>query len=410
MSQRRGITFYLHVHQPWRVRKYSIFDTAEAHDYFTEPDTSSERNNEFVMKRVADKSYRPMNALLEKMLTEHQEFKLSLSISGTFIEQAEQWAPDVLESFKRLVATGRVEILSETYHHSLAFFYSRREFEQQVEAHRARIREVFGVETAVFRNTELAYNDELARWADEYGFRGILAEGWDTALGWRSPNYVYRPTGTENIGLLLKNYRLSDDLAFRYSNKEWEEWPLTADTYNNWTNAALKEGSMINLFMDYETFGEHQWADTGIFTFFEEYVGKWLSNPDNTFYTVSEALASSEPVGEISMPSTVTWADSERDLSAWLGNSMQQEALRHIYMLEEDVIRSGDTGLIADWRRLQSSDHAYYMCTKWSYDGDVHSYFSPYESPYDAFLFYMNAVRDIRYRLMAYHHYGGLHV
>ena len=410
MSDRRGITFYLHVHQPWRVRKYSIFDTAERHDYFAESDTHTDRNNQQVMQKIADKSYRPMNALLEKLLATHPDFKVSLSISGTFIEQAQEWAPDVLESFKRLVATGRVEILSETYYHSLAFFYSRKEFENQVEIHRNKIREVFGVETSVFRNTELAYNDELAKWAEDYGFKGVLAEGWDTVLGWRSPNYVYRPAGTENSRLLLKNYRLSDDLAFRFSDKSWKEWPLSADTFNSWANTAVTNGPILNLFMDYETFGEHQWADTGIFGFFEDFVGKWLSNGDNTFYTVSEAMVSGEPVGEISMPTTVTWADSERDLTAWLGNSMQQEALKYLYMLEEDVLYSGDEALISDWRRLQTSDHAYYMCTKWSHDGDVHAYFSPYDSPYEAFLYYMNAVRDIRYRLMANHHYGGVHV
>ncbi len=406
---KRGITLYLHVHQPWRVRKYSIFDTAEAHNYFAESDTATDRNNEQVLRKVADKSYRPMNALLEKLLATYPDFKVSLSITGTFIEQAEQWAPDVLDSFRRLVATGRVEILSETYYHSLAFFYSRKEFEEQVEAHRRKIRELFGVETSVFRNTELAYNDELAKWAEDKGFKGILAEGWDDVLGWRSPNYVYKPVATEKIGLLLKNYRLSDDLAFRFSNRDWKEWPLTADTYNDWMNAALSEGSLINLFMDYETFGEHQWADTGIFDFFETFVGKWLSNPDNTFYTVSEALQSQEPVGEMSMPSTITWADTERDLTAWLGNSMQQESLKYLYALEEDVMKSGDQALISDWRRLQASDLVYYMCTKWSSDGNVHAYFSPYDSPYEAFLYYMNAVRDVRYRLMAYHRYGGIH-
>jgi alpha-amylase len=403
----RGIVLYLHVHQPLRVRKYSIFDTAQSHDYFEELDESTDRNNERVLRKVADKSYRPMNALLEKLLNQYPEFKVSLSITGTFIEQAEKWAPDVIESFQRLVATGQVEIVAETYYHSLAFFYSRDEFEQQVEIHRQKIRELFGVETSVFRNTELAYNDELAKWADDYGFKGILAEGWDPILEWRSPNYVYRPAGTQNISLLLKNYRLSDDLAFRFSNKAWEQWPLTSDTYSEWANSSIANSPLVNLFMDYETFGEHQWADTGIFTFFESFVGKWLSHPDNTFFTASEAIAANESVGEISMPQTVTWADSERDLTAWLGNSMQQEALRHLYALENDILRSGDLLLIADWRKLQTSDHVYYMCTKWFTDGDVHAYFSPYESPYDAFLYFMNALRDVRYRLMEYHSHGG---
>lgn len=398
MSQ-RGIVLYLHVHQPLRVRKYSVFDTAEKHNYFDEHD-DSDRNNAKIMNKVAEKSYRPMNALLEKLLNTHPEFKVSLSITGTFMEQAEKWTPDVLESFKRLVSTGRVEIVSETYYHSLAFFYSLEEFERQVEMHRSKVRELFGVETSVFRNTELSYNNSLAKWADDYGFKGILAEGWDPILGWRSPNFVYKPVGTKNIALLLKNYKLSDDLAFRFSNKAWEQWPLNADTYNEWTNASITDKSVINLFMDYETFGEHQWHDTGIFEFFEHFVSNWLSNPANTFYTTSEAIDTHQPAGEIDMPHTVTWADAERDLTAWLGNSMQREALRHLYALEDDILRSGDVQLIGDWRKLQTSDHVYYMCTKWFTDGDVHAYFSPYESPYDAFLYFMNALRDVRYRLM----------
>ncbi len=405
---KRGITLYLHVHQPFRVRNYSVFDTATEHDYFNEQSWDTDRNNQKVLEKVADKSYRPMNALLEKLLATHPEFKVSLSITGTFIEQAELWAPDVIESFKRLVATGRVEIVSETYYHSLAFFYSRDEFERQVEIHKAKVRELFGVETSVFRNTELAYNDDLAKWADDYGFKGILSEGWDPILEWRSPNHVYRPAGTENIKLLMKNYKLSDDLAFRFSNKGWSEWPLTADKYQSWLDAAIDGGSTINLFMDYETFGEHQWADTGIFDFFESFVGRWLENPDHTFYTVSDAIDTHEPVGEISMPYTVTWADTERDLTAWLGNSLQHESLRHLYSMEEDIMRTGDLELIADWRKLQTSDHVYYMCTKWFTDGDVHAYFSPYDSPYDAFLYYINAVRDMRWRLHDHHKTGGL--
>jgi len=405
---KRGITLYLHVHQPYRVRDYTVFDTSINHNYFSEPDPESNHNNEKILRKVADKSYRPMNELLERLLHRHPEFKVSLSITGTFIDQAEAWAPDVLDSFKRLVETGQVEIVSETYYHSLAFFYSREEFERQVEAHKAKVREIFGVETSVFRNTELSYNDELAKWADDYGFKGILAEGWDPILGWRSPNFVYRPEGTKNISLLLKNYKLSDDLAFRFSNRNWEEWPLTVDKYNSWVESSIYDQPLVNLFMDYETFGEHQWEDTGIFTFFEEFVDRWLQNPDNTFYTVSEAIEANEPSDTISMPQTVTWADTERDLSAWLGNSMQHEAMRYLYSLEDDVLRSNDGDLISDWRKLQTSDHAYYMCTKYFTDGDVHAYFSPYNSPYDAFLYYLNAIRDVRWRLHETHKTGGL--
>ncbi len=405
----RGIVLYMHVHQPWRVRDYSIFDTANSHEYFN-GNGDDDRNNQKVLRKVADKSYRPMNAVLKRLLDRHPEFRVSLSITGTFIEQAERWTPDVLDDFKALVATGRVEIVAETYYHSLAFFYSREEFEKQVDAHRQKICELFGVETQVFRNTELAYNDDLGRWAEGYGFKGVLAEGWDDILEWRSPNKVYRPPGTKDISLLLKNYRLSDDIAFRFSNRDWKMWPLSADTYNDWMHDSIQDNPLVNLFMDYETFGEHQWEDTGIFDFFETFVSKWLDTPGNTFYTASEAIDTHPPVAELSMPHTVTWADSERDLTAWLGNSMQQEAMRHLYSIEHDVMRSDDIELIADWRKLQTSDHVYYMCTKWFTDGDVHAYFSPYESPYDAFLYFMNALRDMRYRLHSYYNSsGGLH-
>lgn len=401
MSSERGIVLYLHVHQPWRVRKYDMLDVAQNHNYFSES-PAPEQDNELILHRIAHRSYLKMNSVLEGLLKEHPDFKVSLSITGTFLEQAEQFSPEVLDSFKRLVATGQVEILAETYHHSLAFFYSRNEFEIQVEMHRQKIREVFGVETKVFRNTELAYNNDLAHWAEGAGFSGVLAEGWDDVLGWRSPNYVYRPAGIQNVKLLMKNYRLSDDIAFRFSDRRWASWPLTADKYDRWLTDTMADAPLVNLFMDYETFGEHQWADTGIFEFFEQFTRRWLSRPGNTFYTVSEAIAAHEPQDEVSVPHTTTWADSERDLTAWLGNNLQVEAMRHLYAMEDDILATGDLALIDDWRRLQTADHAYYMCTKWSSDGNVHAYFSPYDSPYDAFLYYMNAIRDIRWRIMAH--------
>ena len=339
-----------------------------------------------------------MNNLLEKLLKTHPEFKFSFSITGTFIDQAQQFAPEVLESFKRLVQTGRAEIVAETYYHSLAFFFDREEFEAQVRAHQAKIREVFGIETTAFRNTELSYNDELAKWADDFGFKAILAEGWDPILQWRSPNHLYKPKSTKNIRLLLKNYKLSDDLAFRFSNQNWSEYPLTTSKYINWLESASYHGDLINLFMDYETFGEHQWAESGIFNFFESLVSNWLQNPNNGFKTITEA-AKNEPIAEISMPQTVTWADTERDLTAWLGNSMQQEAMRYLYALKPRVYNSHDGNLVEDWRRLTTSDHPYYMCTKYFNDGDVHAYFSPYKSPYDAFLYFMDALRDMDFRL-----------
>lgn len=401
----KGLTLYLHVHQPYRVRPLSVFDIGEQHAYFDQKD-DTDLNNEKVFLKVADKSYWPMVTLLQQLLDTHESFKLSLSITGDFIEQAESWAPDLLEAFKRLVATGRVEIVAETYYHSLAFFYDKQEFDAQVAQHRKKIGELFDVLPTAFRNTELAYNDDLAKWADKAGYKAILAEGWDTVLDWRSPNYVYRPAGTQNIGLLLKNYRLSDDIAFRFSDKAWNEYPLNADKYASWIGIDA-DGPNVNLFMDFETFGEHQWADTGIFTFFEGFVEKWLEN-GNLFHTVTEAASVYDASGELSMPETVTWADSERDLSAWTGNAMQQEALKYVYELQNDVLRSFDEALVRDWRLLQSSDHFYYMATKWERDGDVHKYFSPYDSPYDAFLYYMNAIRDVRLRLMRHYRLGGL--
>ena len=385
------VTLYLHAHQPWRVRSYGALDTANRHDYFS---GDGDQNNKEIFLKVANKSYRPMNALLEKLLHEHPGFCLSLSLSGVFLEQAEQFAPDVIESFQRLVKTGRVELLASPYHHSLAFFYDQSEFEKQVALHAEKIKQLFGVSPKVLANTELAYNDELGAWAEAHGYNGVLAEGWDKVLGWRSPNYVYQPKGATRTRLLLKNYRLSDDIAFRFSNKKWSGWPLTAETYSSWLTAS--GGPLVNLFMDYETFGEHQWKEHGIFTFFERFVGKWLT-ASGQFNTVSQALLNA-PVGDVSMPETVTWADSERDLTAWNGNDLQQEALRYAYQLAPRVLASGDSQLISDWRKLQTSDHYYYMCTKWASDGDVHAYFSPYSSPYEASLYVMNALRDIYWR------------
>ena len=324
------------------------------------------------------------------------------------LEQAEVWAPDVIDAFRALVETGRTEIVADTYYHSLAFFFSRAEFERQVALYRAKIRDLFGVETRVFRNTELSYDNNLAKWADNNGFKGILAEGWDPILGWHSPNYVYRPINTKHIKLLMKNYRLSDDIAFRFGNRDWEEFPLRASKYDTWLNNALgSDGQIVNLFMDFETFGENIWEDTGIFSFFSDFVDRWLKNPANTFYTASGACDAFDAVDEVDCPYTTTWADTERDLTAWLGNSMQHEAMRHLYALEDDVMRTDDVDLISDWRRLTTSDHPYYMCTKWFSDGDVHAYFSPYNSPYDAFLYFMNALRDIRYRVYEHHRHGG---
>lgn len=393
----KAIVLYLHVHQPYRIRHYTIFDTSQKHDYFDAAYDSRE-SNERILHKVAEKSYLPTNQRLLALLQQHPEFKVSMSITGTVLEQLEKWSPAALQSFKDLVATGQVEIVGETYHHSLSFFYSRAEFELQVRMHREKVEQLFGQTPKVFRNTELAYNNDLAFWADKAGYKGILAEGWDKVLDWRSPNYVYRPTYTSHIGLLMKNYKLSDDIAFRFGDQNWEGWPLTADKFTHWLNQDA-EATNFNLFMDYETFGEHQWHESGIFKFLEHLPEQWLKTAGNTFMTVSEAIDANEPRGEIDVPQTVTWADTERDLSAWLGNAMQQEAVHALYDLQERIIGTHDLVLIEDWRRLQTSDHFYYMCTKYFNDGDIHAYFSPYATPYEAFINFMNAYHDISYRL-----------
>ena len=394
----RAICLYLHIHQPVRYREYSIFDVANHHDYF-EDDYYGRQSNERIFKKVADKSYRPMLNILEDNINKYPGFKVSLSITGTWLDQAEQWGQEFIAQIRRMVQTGQVEIVGETYYHSLAFFYDLEEFDEQVKLHTAKIRRLFGVTPKVFRNTELAYNDKLAKWADEAGYKGILAEGWDKVLGWRSPNYVYRPLGCKNLKLLLKNYRLSDDIAFRFSNRAWSEWPLTVPKFQHWVNDDCLRGPLINLFMDFETFGEHQWADTGIFDFMRTLIPKWLSEYDNKFFTVSEACDSMEPADEISMPETVTWADTERDLSAWDSNSMQSSAMRELFAMRKDILTTKDARLIRDWRYMTTSDHPYSMCTKYWNDGDVHAYFSAYASPYESFMYFENVLRDIEYRL-----------
>ncbi len=393
----KAIVLYLHVHQPYRIRHYTIFDAGQNHDYFNAAYDSRE-SNERILQKVAEKSYLPTNARLLELLHTHPEFKVSLSITGTVLEQLEKWSPEALKSFQELTATGQVEIVAETYHHSLAFFYSRSEFETQVKMHADKIMQLFGQTPKVFRNTELAYNNDVAYWADKAGYKGVLCEGWDKVLDWRSPNFVYRPTYTENIRLLMKNYKLSDDIAFRFGDHDWAEWPLTADKFTHWLNED-HEASNFNLFMDYETFGEHQWDESGIFGFLEHLPNEWLKTEGNTFMTVSEVIEAFEPKEVIDVPNTITWADTERDLSAWLGNAMQQEAIHALYALQERILATGDLALIEDWRRLQTSDHFYYMCTKWFNDGDIHAYFSPYETPYEAYINFMNSYHDVTFRL-----------
>lgn len=393
-----SVCFYFQVHQPYRIKPYRVFDIGKDSEYFND-NSEKDLNNEKILKKVAFKSYLPANAVLLELLKKHPEFKVSFSLSGVFLEQLERFSPETLESFQKLVKTGRVEILSETYYHSLSFLYSKDEFRKQVRLHGKKIKELFGVKPTVFRNTELIYNNELANEVEGMGYKGIISEGADHVLGWRSPNFLYRPKNTKKIKLLLKNYKLSDDIAFRFSSKDWEGYPLTAPQFAQWVSAVNGNGNLVNLFMDYETFGEHQWEDTGIFEFLRHLPEEVLKHPDNDFVTPSEAIERYDDVGELDVHHFMSWADVERDLSAWLSNSLQHDAISKLYALEEDVLKTRDKKIIEDWRKMQTSDHFYYMCTKWFADGDVHKYFNPYESPYDAFIVFMNTLNDLKLRI-----------
>jgi alpha-amylase len=387
-----AVCFYFQVHQPFRLRRYSVFDTDQ--NYF------DELKNAELVKKVATKCYLPANRMLLENIRRHEgRFRVTFSISGAALEQFAESTPEVLDSFHELNQTGCVEFLNETYYHSLAFLYSREEFRAQVEQHRRRIKELFGQEPRIFRNTELIYNNDLAHFVSHMGYDAVLTEGADHILGFRSPNFVYRPPHAPNLKLLLKNYRLSDDIAFRFSNPNWEQYPLTADKFAKWVNQINGNGATCNLFFDYETIGEHQWAETGIFDFMSHLPAEILKTPDNRFLTASQMIDTFEPSGEIDVPHMISWADTERDLSAWLGNAMQSNALHELYKLEGALKEKGDEALLADWRKLTTSDHFYYMCTKYWSDGDVHKYFSPYESPYDSYINFMNVLDNVRSRL-----------
>jgi len=390
-----AICFYFQVHQPFRLKKYRIFDISHDENYF------DEEKNRQIMIKVAEKCYLPMNKILLELAKQYKgRFKFSFSISGVAIEQMEKYAPHVLESFKELAKTGCCEFISETYYHSLSFLYSKDEFKEQINMHKKLIKKHFNQEPTIFRNTELIYTNDLADYIEELGYKGILSEGWDSVLGWRSPNFLYEPQNTKgNIALFTKNYKLSDDIAFRFSNKAWEEWPLTSEKYCSWVNQLNGNGEILNLFMDYETFGEHQWADTGIFDFMRVLPEKILKNNDNSFVTPSEAIKKFPLRDRLDVPFFLSWADTERDLSAWLSNRMQQESIREIYELESIVKKLDDKKLLDDWRKMTTSDHYYYMCTKFWGDGDVHKYFSAYDSPYDAYIYFMNCLNDLIIRI-----------
>jgi alpha-amylase len=403
------ICWYFHLHQPWRLRPYHLFEVGNQHDYFATAN-SLDYANQRVLQKVAAKSYRPMLGLLNDLLARFPNFHWSLSITGVMIEQLQAFAPDVLLLLQQLVATGRVEIIAETYWHSLASLYDQAEFRDQVRQHNDLVKTILGVQPTVFRNTELVYTDAIAEEVAQMGYRGMLAEGADRILNGRPPTRLYRSGGPAALPLLLKHYHLSDDIAFRFSQRSWAGWPLTAEKYTHWLTAPFAADDLINLFMDFETFGEHQWEEHGIFPFFAETIRILHDDLHVPMVTPTQIITAALPTDKpaerpfreslpvFSSTNPVSWADVDRDITAWVGNPLQHDVLRLVYELSQAVRQSGDKQLETDWRRLQTSDHFYYMCTKWANDGDVHAYFSPYCSPYDAYTNYNNILTDLRWR------------
>ncbi len=394
----RTICFYFQVHQPFRLANYRFFDIGTNHFYF------DEYRNRYILRRIADKCYLPMNKLLLDLIKEYgQQFKVSFSLSGTVIDQFEKYTPDVLESFVRLAETGCVEFLSETYSHSLSALRSKDEFFRQVAAQKEKVVKYFGKEPTTFRNTELIYSDGIGEMVAEMGFKTILTEGAKHILGWKSPNFMYCNAINPKLKVLLKNFMLSDDIAFRFSQQSWDGWPLTTEKYVDWLNQVDPAQETINLFMDYETFGEHQWPETGIFEFMRALPGRVFSHSNYTFSTPAELSEKLQPVAAVHVPYPISWADEERDLTAWLGNELQDDAFKQLYDLEHKVLGIADPQLQLDWKYLQTSDHFYYMCTKWFSDGDVHKYFNPYNTPYEAYINFMNVLSDFIIRINDMH-------
>ena len=388
----KTVCFYFQVHQPWRLKTYRFFQMGNDHNYL------DDFTNRSIMQKVARECYLPMNALLLSLIEQHKgAFKCSFSITGSAVEQFKAYAPEVLESFKKLAATGCVEFLAETYSHSLASLYSVDEFKNEVKLHSQMLKEEFGVKPTAFRNTELIYSDDIAKAVEDMGFKTMLAEGAKHILGWKSPNFVYTDAIDNKLRLLLRNYKLSDDIAFRFSNEGWNEWPLTADKFAQWV--ASENGDVVNLFMDYETFGEHQKASTGIFDFVKALPQALLATGQVEFATVSEATKKLQPVAVLHSPYAMSWADEERDVTAWLGNDLQNEAFQKLYALAPKVKKVKNKDFEYVWHFMQNSDHFYYMATKWFSDGDVHSYFNPYGSAYEAFINYMNVLADFEIEL-----------
>ncbi len=394
MATPKSICLYFQVHQPTRLRLYRFFDIGKDSHYY------DDFANRTILRRIAQKCYLPMNQLMLDLIRQNRgKFKICYSISGSALDQFKRFCPDVIASFKALADTGKVEFLAETYYHSLASLASESEFRHQVTKHAAKIEELFGVKPTAFRNTELIYSNSIGEMVYDMGYKTMLTEGARHIMGWQSPNYVYTGETQPKLKLLLRNYSLSDDIAFRFSNKGWDMYPLTAEKYVGWMKESAREGDIVNLFMDYETFGEHQSVESGIFEFMRALPAAVLKDGTFGFVTPSEASRKIKPVSDISVEDPISWADEERDLTAWLGNELQSEAYKKVYAMTEKLSIVNDAELWEDFGHLQESDHFYYMCTKFFSDGEVHKYFNPYDTPYEAFINYMNVISDFQIRL-----------
>jgi len=385
----KSICLYFQVHQPTRLRLYRFFDIGKDSHYY------DDFANRTILRRVAQKCYLPMNQQMLELINKNKgKFKICYSISGSALEQFQRFCPEVIASFKALADTGKVEFLAETYYHSLASLANESEFRAQVEKHAAKIEELFGVKPTAFRNTELIYSNGIGEMVYDMGYKTMLTEGARHIMGWRSPNYVYTGETQPKLKLLLRNYTLSDDIAFRFSQNK-----VTAEQYVGWLKDNAKEGDIVNLFMDYETFGEHQGAESGIFDFMRELPAAVIKDGTFSFVTPSEATKKYKAVSDIAVDDPISWADEERDLTAWLGNELQNEAFKKVYAMTEKLSIVNDPELWEDFGHLQESDHFYYMCTKFFSDGEVHKYFNPYDTPYEAFINYMNVISDFQIRL-----------
>ena len=392
---KKSICLYFQVHQPNRLRLYRFFDIGKDSHYY------DDFANRTILRRVAQRCYLPANELLLDLINSHKgQFKVAFSISGSVLEQFDRYAPEVIDSFRKLAGTGCVEFLAETYYHSLASITSPAEFKRQVEKHKETIEHYFGVTPKSFRNTELVYSDEIGSMVYDMGFKTMLTEGAKHVLGWKSPNYVYSGALAPKLKLLLRNYTLSDDIAFRFSDKNWQDWPLTGDKFLGWIKASAQNDEIVNLFMDYETFGEHQKSQSGIFDFLRYFPEVVIKDGEFEFVTPEQAGKKHKAVASLDVPDPISWADEERDITAWLGNELQSDAFKKLYNVTEKLsLLSESNDLWSDFGHLQESDHFYYMCTKFFSDGAVHKYFNPYDTPYEAFINYMNVLSDFILRV-----------